>query len=164
MGEIKAKTHLEKLGFSDSDKKDSKHDVIQKWVQNNIEKIITETFLKDNQHPFIIKDVKWEHTVNLINGNFKMLVGFVDVVAHIKCKNFCKYSNKFEDVDRYAYIEIKTEIPSVGELIRQMRAYQNYTIDDRVFYLIVSPDDRHIETLESQGFYFYKYKDPTQLF
>ena len=40
MGEIKAKTHLEKLGFSDGDKKDSKHDVIQKWVQKNIEKTL----------------------------------------------------------------------------------------------------------------------------
>jgi len=31
MGHIKAKTHLETLGFSETDKKDPNHDKIQEW-------------------------------------------------------------------------------------------------------------------------------------
>ena len=163
MGQIKAKTHLEKLGFSDGDKKDSKHDIIQKWVQKNIETIISETFMANNPHPFTIKNVYCEYPVNHVNGSYKMLVGYVDIVAHIKCKIYFSDTKEYEDAEKYAFIEIKTQIPSLGELIRQMRAYQNYN-DRRTSYIIVSPDDRHSETLESQGFYFYKYKDSTQLF
>ncbi len=163
MGQIKAKTHLEKLGFSDSDKKDSKHDIIQKWVQKNINEIVSETIMKNNPHPFTIVNVQWEYPVNHINGNFKMLVGYVDIVAKIKGKIYFSDSKEYENVDTYAFIEIKTQIPVLGELIRQMRAYQNYN-DKRTSYIIVSPDDRHIETLLSQGFYFYKYKEPDQLF
>jgi hypothetical protein len=164
MGQIKAKTHLEKLGFSETDKKQPKHDIIQKWVQNNIENIIANTYLLNNEHPFKIRSVVWEMPVNYINGNYKMLVGFVDIVAHFTCKIFNKFTNELEDVDRYAYIEVKTQIPSLGELIRQMRAYQNYKQDDRVFYMIISSDDTHIDTLKTQGFYFYKYQDSTKLF
>lgn len=163
MGEIKAKTHLEKLGFSDSDKKDSNHDVIQKWVQKNIETIIAETFMAKNPHPYEITEVQWEFPVNHINGSFKMLVGYVDIVARVKGQFYFSDTKKFEYSERYAFIEVKTKIPSVGELIRQMRAYQNYN-DKRTSYIVVSPDDRHTETLNSQGFYFYKYKDPNTLF
>ena len=153
MGQIKAKTHLEKLGFSDKDKKDSKHDVIQKWVEKNIKTVIEETCMIGNPNPFTIKSVKWEYPVNHISGNYKMLVGYVDIVAHIKGQIYFNDSKQYEEVDSYVFIEVKTEIPSLGELIRQMRAYQNYN-DKRTSYVIVSPDDRHIETLESQGFLF----------
>jgi hypothetical protein len=61
------------------------------------------------------------------------------------------------------YIEVKTEIPSLGELIRQMRAYQAY-LDSFASYIIVAPDNRHEKILKEQGFYFYKYKDPSLLF
>jgi hypothetical protein len=92
-----------------------------------------------------------------------MLVGYVDIVAQIKGKFYFNDTKEYEDSERYAFIEVKTEIPSLGELIRQMRAYQSYN-QKSSYYIIVSPDDRHIETLHKQGFYFYKYKDPNQLF
>lgn len=163
MGEIKAKTHLEKLGFSDSDKKKSKHDIIQKWVCDNVEQIISETVMAKNPHPYTIEEVKWEHQVIYENGNYKMLVGYVDVMVHIKGKFYFNDSNEYENSEHFVFVEVKTEIPVLGELIRQMRAYQAYN-KKRTSYLVVSPDDRHIETLNQQGFWFYKYNDPTKLF
>jgi hypothetical protein len=163
MGEIKAKTQLEKLGFSDPDKKKSKHDIIQKWVCDNVDKIISETVMAKNPHPYTITETKWEHPVIYENGNYKMLVGYIDVMVHIKGDFFYKDTDTYESSERFVFIEVKTEIPVLGELIRQMRAYQSYN-NKRTSYMVISPDDRHIETLRQQGFWFYKYNDPTKLF
>ena len=58
-GNIKAKTQLEKLGFRDPDRKNSKHDIIQMWVYENIEKVISESIMKDNPHPYKITKNEW---------------------------------------------------------------------------------------------------------
>ena len=163
MGRIKAKTHLEKLGFSETDKKDSKHDVIQKWTYENIEKVIAETVMSKNPHPYKITTNKWEHQVMHTNGNYKMIVGYIDILVSIRGKFYFNDTKEYEEFTKNVFIEVKTQIPSLGELIRQMRAYQAY--GDRFnSYLIVSPDDRHTKVLNEQGFWFYKYKDPNLLF
>lgn len=53
-----------------------------------------------------------------------------------------------------AYFEVKPSIPSVGELIRQLRMYQTYTGSTEWF--VVSPDDRCESILKAQGFGFIK--------
>jgi hypothetical protein len=166
MGNIKAKTHLEKLGFSEKDKKDSKHDIIQTWTYNNVEEVVKEIIMKNNPHPFKIVTNKWEHEVIFVNGNYKMIVGYIDLLVRIKGKFYFNDTKKYEDYTKSVFIEVKTQIPNLGELIRQMRAYQSYQrdVDTLTEYLIVSPDDRHKEILQKQGFGFYKYKDPNLLF
>ena len=167
MGRIKAKTHLEKLGFSETDKKNSKHDIIQNWTCENIQKILSETIMKDNPNPFKVLGAKWEHQIMHINGNYRMIVGFIDLFVGIKGKFYFKNSKEYVECTKDILIEVKTQIPSCGELIRQMRAYQSYENFERrhlTEYLIIANDDRHEKTLNEQGFWFYKYKDPTQLF
>jgi len=163
MGRIKAKTHLEKLGFSETDKKDSKHDVIQKWTYENIEKVISETIMCENPHPYEIISNKWEHQIMHENGYYRMIVGYIDIMAQIQGKFYLNDTKEYEFINKKVFIEVKTQIPSLGELIRQMRAYQAYG-DRFTSYLIVSPDDRHTKVLNEQGFWFYKYKDPNLLF
>ena len=165
MGNVKAKTHLEKLGFSETDKKNPTHDKIQTWVYENIEKIISETVMAKNKYPFKISQNKWEHQVMYETKTYKVVVGFIDIMAEIDGTfNFTHVGKVFsENVKRQVFIEVKTEIPSLGELIRQMRTYQSYQ-GEMTSYLIVSPDDRHQKILLEQGFYFYKYKDPALLF
>jgi len=163
MAEPKAKTNLQKMGFLSKDKKNSKHDIIQTWVDDNAKKIISETIMKENPHPFEIKDIRWEHQVMHTNGSYSAIVGFIDLKIHIKGKFYYWDTKQYENSDRQIFIEVKTEIPNLGELIRQMRTYQTYA-DRNTHYLIVSPDDRHTNKLKEQGFYFYKYQDPTLLF
>ena len=50
------------------------------------------------------------------------------------------------------YFEVKATLPSAGELIRQIRMYQEYVQGE---WVVVSPDDRHRSILESQGIRFY---------
>lgn len=61
-----------------------------------------------------------------------------------------KVSDRKETADKW--MEIKPSIPSVGELIRQLRMYQTYTSGDKWF--VVSPDTRFRSQIESQGFGF----------
>lgn len=164
MGNVKAKTHLEKLGFSETDKKNPTHDKIQTWVYENIETVIKETVMKNNECQWKITKNKWEHEVIYKNGTYKTVVGFIDIMAEIKGVFHYDPESKIQGYDlKQVFIEIKTEIPVLGELIRQIRAYQAYE-GLYTAYLIVSPDNRHEKILNEQGFYFYKYKDPALLF
>jgi len=51
-----------------------------------------------------------------------------------------------------AYFEVKPSIPSLGEVIRQVRMYQTYTAGAE--WWIVSPDARFREQIEAQGIKF----------
>ncbi len=51
-----------------------------------------------------------------------------------------------------AYFEVKPSIPSLGEVIRQVRMYQNYTAGTE--WWIVSPDTRFKTQIEAQGIKF----------
>jgi len=57
--------------------------------------------------------------------------------------------------------EIKTTIPSLGELIRQIHMYREYQGGK---FVIVSPDDRFKETLKQQRISFLKYDPPNLTF
>jgi hypothetical protein len=48
--------------------------------------------------------------------------------------------------------EVKTRIPSLGELVRQVRLYQTYLQNTK--FIVVSPDDRFQSALEAQGIGF----------
>lgn len=50
------------------------------------------------------------------------------------------------------YFEVKPSIPSLGEVIRQVRMYQTYTVGAE--WWVVSPDTRFKEQLELQGIKF----------
>lgn len=163
MGQIKAKTHLQKLAFLDSDKKESQHDIIQTWAYRNMKEIILNTVMLNSKSNFEISKVNWEHTVMYKNGNYKMVVGYIDLQTKIDGDFYFHDTKKFENTTREIFIEVKTKIPSLGELFRQIRAYQAYETSKRE-YIIIAPDDQHAEILREQGFHFYKYKDPNLLF
>lgn len=165
MGDIKAKTYLEKLGFADSDKKTTEHDIIQAWVYKNIKTILDETIMSKNPKPYEITNVKWEHQIIYTNSyNNHTLIGFADLMVSYKCEFYNKHSESYQMENGEVIVEIKTKIPDLGSVIRQMRTYQTYQKHYRTQYLVVSPDDRFPEILKEQGFWFYKYNDPTKLF
>lgn len=161
MGQIKAKTYLEKLGFFDADKKKPVHDTLQKWVDRNFLTILQELY-PDISQPSILGK-RWEYNIYNTNENqtYSNLVGFIDLCIDIEA-NLDNTKSKHYSF----FIEVKTEIPSLGELIRQMNTYRAYTSKHwcEKKYLVVSPDDRHFDILNEQGYLFYKIKDPTVLF
>jgi hypothetical protein len=55
--------------------------------------------------------------------------------------------------DRGVYFEVKPNISSLGELIRQLRMYRTYTEPEEK-WVVVSPDTRFADKLREQGFGF----------
>lgn len=54
----------------------------------------------------------------------------------------------------FACFEVKTAIPSLGELVRQIQMYRSYHDVD---YYVVAPDDRFVKQLVAQNIGFIKY-------
>ena len=94
----------------------------------------------------------------------KFIVGYIDLRVTIEGQFWDGDTKSYSSENMEVYIEVKTAIPVLGDLIRQMRAYQEHQTGYWRKYLIVAPDDRFVKTLNEQGFYFYKYNDPTTLF
>ncbi len=164
MGQLRAKTMMQKAGFLDSDKKTPEHDKIQIWVNNNAKLILDSLPILENKE-YKIQSKNWEYKLvddSYQNRYISPIVGFVDVSFDIETKTpiFSASASRAT-----IYIEIKTSIPSLGELIRQLRFYEHYLdLEKGNRMLVVSPDDTHKTILEEQGFWFYKYKDETKLF
>lgn len=176
-------TLQQKFGFQDDDLKSPKHDDIMVWLDTNIERIFKERFIKyfiaewnesvektkktvgdisgysENVLPGEIQIKKiWE--MPIVNKNYT--IGFIDFVISFEYpKLLC--TNQYRSIVQEAYIdwkmdsfafEVKTVIPSVGELIRQIRMYQTYF--NYTFY-VVAPDDKYEQVLKSQNIGFVKY-------
>ena len=160
MGNIKTKTLIEKHGFVDTDKKTPEHDKIQKWVYQNAHKVINELFVK-GEEPFEIKHNIWEQeiieTTHYYASKKEQVVGFIDL-----CVIYLKESNRIELKWPTAYFEIKTNIPSVGDLLRQLKFYNYYLNSKNI--VVVSPDESCADLIREQGYHFYKYQDPEKLF
>jgi len=62
--------------------------------------------------------------------------------------------NKFSDTYRMAF-EVKIEIPSAADVIQQIKFYKEFVERDIIF-IVVSPDTRCKDIIESQGIYFYE--------
>ncbi|OAQ42095.1 hypothetical protein A5893_02985 [Pedobacter psychrophilus] len=65
------------------------------------------------------------------------------------------YGGPDEENEECIYIEVKTKIPSLGELFRQMRMYKEFIVGD---FLVICPDDSEQSLIEEQGFKFLKFK------
>jgi len=127
--------------------------------------------------PIKINQRTWEFPViSSINNytNNKYTVGFVDML--VACSKFSpcvigfkedRYTTElikkigigFEAWPLYVFFEVKTEIPSLGEVIRQINYYKTYLKQDftSAAYVIVCPDDKYKTALKSQGIDFVKY-------
>jgi hypothetical protein len=160
MSQLKAKTLMQKVGFLDPDKKTPLHDKMQKWVYYNFEKSIEQIVPLNFEYKIVKKE--WEYKLETELTKYQRvssIVGFVDLKVTIELMETKKYIS--------FYFEIKTEIPSLGELIRQLRFYEKYIpqyTENKNLVIVVSPNDEHKEILNEQGFHFYKYKDEYKLF
>jgi hypothetical protein len=110
--------------------------------------------------PRKIHSRKWEYAV--MERNY--IVGFVDFWVEIGDASVrlqgAESAGAFAPEWVVAFkptnllFEVKTEIPSFGELMRQINFYRAY---EQGPFFVVSPDDRFKSTLASQGIGFVKY-------
>ncbi|HYG01658.1 MAG TPA: hypothetical protein VD927_04390 [Chryseosolibacter sp.] len=137
--EPRAKTIIERHGFVDLDRRRAKHDEVQIWVYKNFARVVREVFplLQFDDSKL---DIKLEFPVTDHGYYRNFIVGFADL--------YCQQLS--------IGIEVKTELPVIGDLIRQIQFYRKYLPGT---WIIVSPDDRHAGILREQDIWFYKYED-----
>jgi hypothetical protein len=124
---------------------------------------------------FAVDKVVWELP---LQTDSKFLVGFVDLYVEVRqpqlaltgytyadgCTGLAGYRHAPDPRTLRAvvsdhwppmpvYFEVKATLPSAGELLRQIRMYQEYVQGE---WVVVSPDDRHRRILASQGIQFYQ--------
>lgn len=120
----------------------------------------------------------WELPVSTKNYSNKYTIGFIDFAASFNIPMIellgLKYTQKdfslkkdYYDVDesdlRYHYypdektifVEVKTEILSLGELLRQINHYKTYLNGD---YYVLCPDNTYKDKLLEQGVNFIDYE------
>lgn len=152
-------TLQQKMGFSDADLKTSLHDEIMIWLDANISEIIDpimrKTFrpeiisLLDSGQAYLELIKIWEKPITTGKNNY--IIGFIDF--SLTC---VVLTSKKDLGSREFCFEVKSKIPSVGELIRQIHLYREYLPGKS--FMIVSPDDRFKSVLESQKIGFIKYE------
>ena len=156
MGNLKAKTLLEQFGFVDTDKKNPNHDTIQTWVYDNIDEVLKSVL---PNRPAKVEKKQWEYQIVNSTYNSKYLIGAIDL--KFDCRDFQGYPFN-------VYVEVKTSIPVLGELLRQLSAYKEFIrltenpLGD--IFIVVAPNEQHERLIIEQGYRFYKYNDPTKLF
>lgn len=108
----------------------------------------------------VIQRRVWEKPVMGYNGP----VGFIDFYVSVGVASLAAwYDRPGQDVElaihsdqKILCFEVKAALPSLGELIRQVRFYQSHEPDARFF--IVAADNRYAETLREQGIGFIQYR------
>jgi hypothetical protein len=177
MTQPKASTLQQRFGFQDSDLKSPDHDQIMIWLDTYAEEIV-KLILKydgnwENQNDPNIKHLierigeppekpslkikkVWEYAVTGRNG---FMVGFIDMLVEVDLPYLDLHREKWmaTSTRTSVFFEVKTTIPSLGELIRQIRMYQEY-IGKRKFYVVAS-DSKYVKQLNQQGIGFIKYPD-----
>ena len=121
---------------------------------------------------------KWELPVTTNNYQNKYTIGFIDFVASFNVPVLelggliSKRKDQSFELDYYDFnenelqfhytamektilVEVKSEIKSLGELIRQINHYKTYVSGD---YYVMCPDNQYKKTLKDQGIDFIDYK------
>lgn len=170
----KAQTLIQKMGFADDDLKNSRHDEIMIWTVENLETIVkpiligrkyewwnTDSHQQVDQVATAVNSISktiWEKPIE--KGDRGFIVGFVDLYVEVEVILCNEKTEEKTKTTEYFIFEIKTKIDSVGEVIRQINTYRGErgaVYGSQVFWFIVSPDDRYISILKSQGIGFVKY-------
>lgn len=124
-----------------------------------VTKAIKEASSPSSPDPLSIRECVWEP---LIKNDRKFEVGFMDLQIEASSP-YLSYTidreGGFAFICRYMphhfWIEVKTEIKSLGALFRQLSLYrENIHLSSCDKIVVVCPDDQHRKRIENQGYGF----------
>jgi len=129
-------------------------------------KLYEDLVAKDEFDNFFIHKINFEVPVMAPNG---YLIGFVDCEIipdweywiyagenlRFWSEPYSEFSKYFKKDESRVYIEIKTKIDSIGELLRQINTYRTYK---KGLWIVVTPVEGIEPILRSQGILYYKYE------
>lgn len=160
MATPKAQTLQQRFGFHDKDLMTPKHDEIMIWLDEHITEILS-SFPKIHKRfgrpdsAITVIEKRWEFPIHQFHDRMNgettqgICIGFIDFVVFYTYTvdgGYGRYQMNFE---------VKTAIPSLGELFRQINMYRSYENNP---FCVVCPDDRFAQQIQKQGIGFLKYE------
>jgi len=181
MAEPRDKATLqERFGFADKDLESPEHDRWMIWLKNNLKSVIDfllpqvgiagrigSSFSSVEIVPGAPVEITFKRSEHpMKNGYF--VVGFVDYFASTRMAVSVTYSRggrpQRETHTCHWYIEVKTEIPSFGKLMRQLRLYEAFIHNadsetQKSVIVVMSTDLRFRDPIEQEGIIFFNPKE-----
>lgn len=146
------------------------HDKIMYWVDANVTGILKKVFPDPDPRQDFTKPImtEWQLVVRQDYLARGPIIGVVDMAVRL-CGLYEGQPCFPGPYVHYAVI-VKTEIRSLGELLREIQICRTGNIYNRgnadlkdTPFIVVSPDDRHAAKLKEQKVFFFKY-DPDYKF
>lgn len=150
--------------FEDEDLRQPQHDEMLLWLDANMTGILNQLIypdLTDEQiesyleNPAEIKK-NWQQPIKGPTGE---IAGFVDIIV-----SYERTDESGDTISKVFFFDVRTTIPSVGQLIREINTYKLYLGFEQSWlytYLVVCPDDRYAKILAEQGIQFLSYDPDT---
>jgi hypothetical protein len=150
------------LGFDNNEERKRERDERISILEKQIEQASGSIRISNtpNKPPVRITKKEWEKPIK----SNDYIIGFIDMVVHFQVPQIsisleltengwsAKWISSYTGENRINF-EVKTEIPSLGELIRQINMYKSYGAKN---IFVVAPDDTHKKTLQEQDIGFIK--------
>ncbi len=86
-------------------------------------------------------------------------IGFIDLFVAIERKGFYPFSFSLFDEHKQIFIEIKPEVKSIGELIRQINMYRSHM--NNTIFIVVTKTRGLKDILSSQNIFVFEYDGGT---
>jgi len=145
----------DKLKWGDESLKTPEHDALVLWLRDNLSSVIDSLKISPEYKmdtPIIEYPITNKHSSILCFIDLKVLIEYMEKVR----ENF-SYKNQLG-----LLFEVKPKIESFGEILRQLHSYKIYYEANcgnnfgtgKCKVIVVSPDKRFREDIESQGFGF----------
>lgn len=138
--------HLNNVITSDENADWQRREARERWNKYRT------TFSQAPQPKQTVSEIQWEHP---IDNNRGTVVGYVDLYVVVNTRNYYYDIGTMEwhgETWRQSiYFEAKPEIPSVGELLRQINKYRYYRRDSSALWVVVSPETKYGGLLNSQS-------------
>lgn len=154
-------SEYERLPIFDPDLLRPKHDEILLWLDENVEQIINQAVYPgltadqieeySSHTPELTKT--WQQAVKTAEDE---IVGFIDMTVRYE-----REGDPDDDIIKVFFFDVRTEILSLGALLREINLYKEYLGFQRSWiytYILVSPDERFVQILKDQEVDFLKFE------
>lgn len=149
---------MERMGFNDPDRSTESRKALHDKIQTELISGPAEfaKYYIDAEPGTEISDEDFRVTIEYPLADGKYTLGFLDAVIRITNKSLSFIGGRTAIA-----VEIKTRVDSVGELIRELRYYQQYWRDPGTgkagALVVLCPDGEFREIVIKQGFGFVTY-------